>query len=69
MRLAVTYKGAAEATGLSPSGIRKEVTEGRLKAMRLGGRVLIREEDLKSWFEQRVEPYQRAVESEEPQAA
>lgn len=68
-RLAVTYKGASEASGLSPSSLRKEVNEGRLKAVRLGGRVLIREEDLRAWFEQQIEPYQRSGKSDEPQAA
>ncbi len=68
-RLAVTYRGAAEVTGLSASGLRKEVAEGRLKAVRLGGRVLIREEDLRAWFEQRIQPYQRNAQSGESQAA
>lgn len=64
-KISFSFKGAASTVGVSPSYLRKAVANGELKAIRLGGRVLIRDEDLREWFENNSRPYSKP----EPQAA
>lgn len=48
--LAYTYPGAAKATGLGVSTLRREVRAGRLKSTRVRGRVLITDEELRRYL-------------------
>jgi len=41
----------AEMTGLSPNTIRKTIQVGKLKAVRLGSRVLVTQKALEEWLE------------------
>jgi excisionase family DNA binding protein len=50
--LAYTYRDAARVTGLGVSTIRREVTVGRLKNIRVRGRVLITDEELRRYLKQ-----------------
>lgn len=53
--IALGFEDAAEATGLSKSFLRNAVKDPdpsrRLRTVRVNRRRLIREEDLRSWFE------------------
>lgn len=49
--LALGVRAAARAVGVHPSTISREIAAGRLKARRLGRRVLIRPADLRAWLE------------------
>lgn len=51
-RLAWGFKEVSESTGLSVAFLRAEVRAGRLPVRRFGRRVLIRDEDLKTYLSQ-----------------
>jgi excisionase family DNA binding protein len=48
--LSYTYQGAARATGLGVTTIRREVRAGRLKRTKVRGRVLITDEALRRYL-------------------
>ena len=49
-RVALSVNEAAESTGVGLTKLRAEIREGRLRARRLGGRVLITTDDLATWL-------------------
>jgi excisionase family DNA binding protein len=65
-KIAMGFAEAAEATGLSKSFLRNAVKDPnpsrRLKTVRVNRRRLIREEDLRAWFE-------TVASNDEPQTA
>ena len=65
-KIAMDFAEAAEATGLSKSFLRNAVKDPdrsrRLKTVRVNRRRLIREEDLRAWFE-------TVASNDEPQTA
>jgi excisionase family DNA binding protein len=48
--LAYSFQGASKATGLGVSTLRREVRAGRLRAVRVRGRVVITDEDLQRYL-------------------
>jgi excisionase family DNA binding protein len=50
-RLLLGVAEAAEATSIGATKIRQEIAAGRLVARRVGDRVLIAVEDLRSWID------------------
>ena len=54
--LAYNYEGAAQATGLGVSTIRREVRAGRLKNVKVRGRVLITDAELRRYLAEMERP-------------
>jgi excisionase family DNA binding protein len=50
-RMLLGVAEAAEAASIGPTKIREEIAAGRLIARRMGKRVLIAVEDLRSWID------------------
>jgi excisionase family DNA binding protein len=55
-KLAYTVKEACDAVGLCKSQLYVEAAEGRLEMGKLGGRTVIRAEELRRWFAARYAP-------------
>jgi excisionase family DNA binding protein len=53
--LSYTFKGAARATGLGVTTLRREVRAGRLKKTKVRGRVLITDEELRRYLAENAE--------------
>lgn len=49
-KVSVGVDGAAEATGLGQTLIRKAITAGELRSHRAGARIVILVEDLRAWI-------------------
>ncbi len=50
-RLAYSITAATEAVSIGRSTLYKEISSGRLKSLKIGGRTLIAAEDLTAWLD------------------
>jgi excisionase family DNA binding protein len=64
-RLALSIDEAAASAGLGLTRLRQEIREGRLRARRVGGRVLITNDDLVAWLAS-LPPHCGAAVAEQP---
>lgn len=60
-KLLLNIKDAAQALSMSPWTIRRYITLGKLKAVRIGRRVLIEPRELQRLVEAGRKPYVRAI--------
>jgi excisionase family DNA binding protein len=50
-RMTVTVAEVAETTGLSPKTVRRHIASGRLKSVLVGGRRLVKVDDLRRFID------------------